>query len=121
MQKFIPQIFRIMFLRLLSVLAVLALFFYAGDASAAASVSSMRVGQGIGNIRIVFDADSQFDYKVFLLTEPRRLVVDTHNADINPAVEKVRELGNFINGVRLGAAGVDGVRIVFDLNKRVII
>lgn len=121
MQKFIPQIFRFMFLRLLSVLAVLALFFYAGDASAAASVSSMRVGQGIGNIRIVFDADSQFDYKVFLLTEPRRLVVDTHNADINPAVEKVRELGNFINGVRLGAAGVDGVRIVFDLKKPVII
>lgn len=121
MQRIMPQIFRFIFQRVLPVLAVLTLIFSASNATAAAAVSSMRVGQGIGNIRIVFDADSQFDYKVFLLTAPRRLVVDTHNADVNPAIEKVKQLGNFINGARIGSAGVDGVRIVFDLKKPVVV
>ena len=31
----------------------------------AASISAMRIGQGFGQCRIVFDADRKFDYKGF--------------------------------------------------------
>lgn len=88
---------------------------------AAAEISSLRIGQGIGSVRIVFDADSSFDYKVFLLGSPQRLVVDTKNISVNPRIEKVAEPNSFITQTRLGTAGVDAVRIVFDLQKPAVV
>lgn len=88
---------------------------------AAAQITSMRIGQGIGNVRVVFDADSQFDYKVFLLTEPRRLVVDTQNVEVHPRIEKIAEPNSFITQTRLGTTGVNGIRIVLDLQKPAVI
>lgn len=104
----------------LPLLAAAGLFLAAPNASAA-QISSVRVGQGVGNVRIVMDADSQFDYKVFLLNEPRRLVVDTKNIDVSPKIEKAIDANGFVAATRLGAAGVGGVRIVFDLLKPVTV
>ena len=87
----------------------------------AAQISNLRIGQGIGNVRVVFDADSQFDYKVFLLNEPRRLVVDTQNIEVNSKIEKATDPNNLISSTRLGNSGIGGVRMVFDLSKPVII
>lgn len=107
--------------KMLPVFAAVALFCGLSCPAKAAQVSTLRIGQGIGSVRIVFDADSQFDYKVFLLNEPRRLVVDTKNATINPRVEKSADPNSFISQTRLGSAGVDGVRVVFDLQKPAVI
>lgn len=104
----------------LPLLAAAGLCLAAPNASAA-QISSVRVGQGVGNVRIVMDADSQFDYKVFLLNEPRRLVVDTKNIDVSPKIEKAIDANGFVAATRLGAAGVGGVRIVFDLLKPVTV
>ena len=87
----------------------------------AKSISSMRFGQGIGNIRIVFDADGKFDYKVFLLNDPKRLVIDTQNIFVNPRIENTKDINNFISKTRVGTTGVDGTRMVFDLKKPAII
>ncbi len=87
----------------------------------AAQINSLRIGQGIGNVRIVLDADTQFDYKVFLLTEPKRLVIDTQNVDINSKIEKSLEVNSFVSGLRLGTAGVNGARMVLDLQKPAVI
>lgn len=92
------------------------LLLYAAPAHSAA-VSSMRIGQGIGTVRIVFDADSQFNYKVFLLGDPRRMVVDTQNVSVSSKIEKNIEANSFISQVRVGANG----RIVFDLQKPVVV
>lgn len=104
----------------LPLLAAAGLCLAAPNASAA-QISSVRVGQGVSNVRIVMDADSQFDYKVFLLNEPRRLVVDTKNIDVSPKIEKAIDANGFVAATRLGAAGVGGVRIVFDLLKPVTV
>lgn len=95
----------------------LAAVFLCSQSAQAAQVSSLRIGQGIGNVRIVFDADSKFNYNVFLLNEPRRLVVDTQNVKINNKVSKGIEANNFVSQVRLGANG----RVVFDLQKPAVI
>lgn len=95
---------------------MLMLLLYAAPAYSA-GITSMRVGQGIGNVRIVFDADAQFNYKVFLLGEPRRLVVDTQNVSINKKIEKEIEANSFVSQARVGANG----RIVFDLKKPVVV
>ena len=82
-----------------------------------AKVNSMRIGQGIGSVRVVFDVDKEFDYKVFLLSDPKRLVVDTQGIDVNPKIQSTKDSSNFISSTRLGSVGVDGTRIVFDLVK----
>ncbi len=87
----------------------------------AAQIKSFRIGQGIGNVRIVLDADATFDYKVFLLTEPKRLVIDTQNIDISSKIEKMLEANSFVSGMRLGTVGVNGARIVLDLQKPAVI
>ena len=95
----------------------LAAVFLCSQSAQAAQVSSLRIGQGIGNVRIVFDADSKFNYNVFLLNEPRRLVVDTQNVKINNKISKGIEANNFVSQIRLGANG----RVVFDLQKPAVI
>lgn len=106
---------------LLPLFVVAAYLLMSALPAAAAQISGLRIGQGIGTVRIVFDADSQFDYKVFLLSEPRRLVVDTQNVEVSPKIEKECEPNSFVSGTRLGTAGLGGVRVVFDLQKPAVV
>lgn len=95
--------------------------FNASAVMAAQGIHSMRIGQGIGNIRIVFEADSKFDYKVFLLNEPKRLVLDTQNIKVSPAIERQNDNNNLVSKTRVGALGGSETRVVFDLQKPVVI
>ncbi|MBE6445767.1 MAG: N-acetylmuramoyl-L-alanine amidase [Alphaproteobacteria bacterium] len=87
----------------------------------AAQISDMRIGHTTNNIRLVFDSDSGFDYKVFLLNNPKRLVVDTKNVKIKSSIEKIKDAGGLISDIRLGNVGVSGTRVVFDLTYPVAI
>ncbi|MBR2033235.1 MAG: N-acetylmuramoyl-L-alanine amidase [Alphaproteobacteria bacterium] len=97
------------------------MFLLVSFSARAAQISNLRIGQGVGNVRVVFDADSKFNYKVFLLNEPRRLVVDTQNIEVSSNIEKTTDPNNLISSTRLGTAGVGGVRVVFDLIKPVTV
>ena len=106
------------------VLATAVIFccaFSAADSTAASGITSMRIGQGVGSVRIVFDADRKFDYKVFLLNEPKRLVIDTFDVKVSPEIEKYVDKNNLVTKTRLGSVGTDGIRIVFDLQKPAIV
>ena len=87
----------------------------------AGKITGLRIGQGIGSVRIVFDADSKFDYKVFTLSEPNRLVIDAQGADVSPEVAKNKDNNIFVDNIRIGTVGVNGIRIVFDLKKPILI
>lgn len=102
-------------------LSVLALFCLASFEAGAASIGSMRIGQGVGNVRIVFDADSSFSYKVFLLGSPKRLVIDTYDINVSPKIEKYNDKNNLVSQTRLGKVGGNGTRIVFDLKKPAVV
>ncbi len=106
------------------VLATAVIFccaFSVADSAAASGITSMRIGQGVGSVRIVFDADRKFDYKVFLLNEPKRLVIDTFDVKVSPEIEKYVDKNNLVTKTRLGSVGTDGIRIVFDLQKPAIV
>ena len=87
----------------------------------AGKISKLRIGQGVGNVRIVFEADSDFDYKVFTLSEPNRLVVDVKGIDVSEAVTKNKDDNVFVKNVRVGSSGIDGIRIAFDLKQPIVI
>ena len=89
-------------------------------AQAGGGITSLRIGQGIGNVRIVLDSDRSFDYKAFLLNGPKRLVVDTQGVPVSKAIENYADKNNLVSQVRLGSLE-GGTRIVFDLQKPAVI
>lgn len=104
-----------------SVAVVFALLCMCSQSRAAGRVSGLRIGQGISSVRIVFDADSEFDYNVFLLDSPKRLVVDTKNVYVGKALEKTKDSNNLISRVRVGDIHDSKTRVVFDLLKPVVV
>ncbi len=99
-------------------LLLFCIFSVSADAK---EIKSMRIGQGVGNVRIVFDADSSFEYKAFLLSSPSRLVVDVYNIDVDPKIEHQIAKNNIISGTRVGNVDSNAKRIVFDLAKPAVI
>ena len=102
-------------------LLLLCAMLFSYSAEAASGIKSMRIGQGVGTVRIVLDADKKFDYKVFLLNNPKRLVVDTFDINVSKKLEDYNDKNNLVSQTRLGSVGTDGTRIVFDLKKPAII
>ena len=49
--------------RLLCSLVLFCALLFSWSAEAAGGIKSMRIGQGVGTVRIVFDADKKFDYE----------------------------------------------------------
>ena len=87
----------------------------------AGKITNLRIGQGVTNVRIVFEADSDIKYNVFTLSDPRRLVVDVKDIDVAPAVSKNKDENVFVENIRVGAYDVNNVRIAFDLKQPVLI
>ena len=100
--------------------AVVALCFIATNAFAG-KINNLRIGQGVGNVRVVFEADSEFDYKVFTLSEPNRLVIDVKGIEVSQNISKNKDENVFLENVRVGSSGVNGVRIAFDLKQPVLV
>ncbi len=102
-------------------LALLCLVSLGISPALAGEVSSLRIGQGVGSVRIVLDADSSFEYKAFLLANPSRLVIDAYNIDVSSRIEKQVSKNNLIASTRVGTIDGGGRRIVFDLEKPAVI
>lgn len=88
----------------------------------AATIKNIRLGQqGSQGYRIVFDADTKFSYKTFLLNEPRRLVVDAYDINVSSEVEKHQDKMGWVTRIRVGTPDNGTKRIALDLKTPVII
>ena len=87
----------------------------------AGEIVNLRIGQGAGSARVVFDATSDFHYNVFLLNNPKRLVIDIDDMSVSHAIENTKDKNNLVGRVRVGTLENHKKRIVFDLQKNVII
>jgi len=87
----------------------------------AATIKNMRIGQGAEGYRIVFDADAKFSYKAFLLSEPRRLVIDAYDCNIAENVANHKDNSSLVTGIRVGSPEAGLKRIALDLKTPVII
>lgn len=85
----------------------------------AATIKNMRVGQQVSSVRIVFDADQKFDYQVFLLSDPKRLVVDALSTKVSKNLQVSKN--GIISATRIGELNETDKRVVFDLKKPVLI
>lgn len=108
-------------LKLILLVVAVAISFLLPSYSKAAQISGLRIGQSVDGIRLVFDANAKFNYNVFTLTSPKRLVIDTQNIDISPEILNNLPKNPYVNNVRAGITVDSGVRIVFDLSRPVVI
>ena len=107
--------------KIMRITSVVALFCVFATETLAGKINNLRIGQGIGTVRVVFEADTDFDYKVFTLNEPKRLVIDVKGVEVSQNISKNKDENVFLENVRVGTTGVNGVRIAFDLKKPVLI
>lgn len=96
-----------------------ALFLMPASGWTAVNVNDFRIGNQSDGVRIVFDMDKSVNYRVFLLDEPKRLVVDLDDAAINKVFTGA---GNqIISKTRIGKLDGNNKRIVLELARPVII
>ena len=94
--------------------------FFVNDATSA-TIKDMRIGHGTGGFRLVLDADAEFDYKAFLLNDPKRLVVDVYESNVLSKVENYKDKTGMISRIRVGALDNGSRRIAMDLQMPVVI
>lgn len=92
----------------------------ANIAWAANVIKDIRIGQQQDGIRIVLDGTQKFQYDVFLLDSPNRLVLDIKDSQIS---DKTKVSNNqIISGFRTGnLADGKGKRLVFNLKNNATI
>lgn len=88
-------------------------------ALAAVSIKNMRIGNQADGARVVFDMDKSIDYRVFLLDEPRRVVVDLEDADIGQLYTKTSN--QVIAQTRIGKMSGNDKRVVLELSRPAIL
>lgn len=103
-----------------SVIIILLTVFSIVEAQAG-TVRSLRIGQSVGSARLVFDADSDFDYNVFLLISPKRLVIDVKNSKVNSRLEQDVNKNTLLSNIRVGSTPSGDARIAFDLKQPAIV
>ena len=107
--------------KIMYIAVAVTLFCVVANSAFAGKINNLRIGQGVGNVRVVFEADSNFDYKVFTLNEPNRLVIDVKGVEVSQSISKNKDENVFLENVRVGSSGVNGVRIAFDLKQPVLV
>lgn len=90
---------------------------------AANNISAARVWPAQDYTRITLEADNALTYKMTLLKNPERVVVDIENVDVNPVLKSLSEkiLGSdpYIAQVRVARFKPGVVRLVIDLKAEV--
>lgn len=96
-----------------------AFLIWCASAAASVNVQNMRVGNQSDGARVVFDMNKSINYRVFLLNDPKRVVVDLDDANIGSIKTKVSN--QVIANSRVGKMSGNDKRIVFDLSRPAII
>ena len=92
---------------------LIGLVCYAAAAMASVNIQDMRIGNQSDGARVVFDMDRKVNYRVFLLNNPKRVVVDLADSNINKLYTKVSN--QIVAGTRVGKMDGNDKRVVMDL------
>jgi len=84
-----------------------------------ASIDSVRVRQSPERTRIVFDVSHPVEHKVFALANPRRLVIDISNADMDTDFKGLALKNTPITNMRSATRSGNDLRVVLDLKDKV--
>ena len=108
-------------LQFISVLMISHLMFGISVAYAANSVVAARVWPAQDYTRITLEANSAFVYKMLIIKDPDRIVVDIEDVELNQVIkslaDKILSSDPYIKQVRVAKFKVNIVRLVVDLKS----
>jgi N-acetylmuramoyl-L-alanine amidase len=84
-----------------------------------ANIQAMRLSQAGSETRLVIDLDKAFQYEVFSLANPARLVVDIKNTLQTSQLKLPDLLNSPIRAIRYASWENNTLRLVFDLHHKV--
>ena len=85
------------------------------------SVQSVRIWHSPNNTRIVFDVFAGVQQSIFMLQNPRRLVVDIQNARLDKALPALDVTNKHIAAIRSGTPQQGTLRFVFELKMDLLL
>ena len=90
-----------------------------GALSPPVGITGFRYWSGPDHTRLVVDMQRETTYKAFYLQQPRRLVIDLFNAQMNIQKTAIPVGDQIAQGVRFGVSAPGVVRIVVDLKMQI--
>lgn len=103
--------------KIFTVFCLMLLFAY--RAQAAVDIQNMRIGNQSDGARVVFDMNKSIDYRVFLLDDPQRVVVDLEDADIKQLYTKISN--QVVKQTRVGRMSGNDKRVVLELSRPAVV
>src|SRR5687768_11418696 len=86
----------------------------------AAALKDVRVWGSPDSTRVVLDLTEPAQYTLFTLSGPERIVIDFDAIDADfAALGSPVAGGGVVKGVRFGARGRSGLRVVIDVNEKI--
>lgn len=98
---------------------LIALLFLCAIPLQAANIREIRSYQAPDHVRVVLDLSSRIEYRLFTLSSPERLVVDIDHARVRASAPDNFDADSPISSLRIGNHGEGGIRLVFDLKRKV--
>lgn len=102
-----------------TLIAFFCMGLFTSTAEAAVSVNDFRIGNQSDGVRVVFDMSQSVNYRVFLLDNPKRLVIDLDNTSINKVFTGTSN--QIISKARVGKLDGNNKRVVLELARPVTI
>lgn len=88
---------------------------FSASANATVLIKNMRLGNQSDGARVVLDMDKSVNYRVFLLNDPKRVVVDLSDAEIKTLQTKFSN--QVVAQTRIGKMSGNDKRIVMELSR----
>lgn len=102
-----------------TLIAFFCIGLFTSTAEAAVSVNDFRIGNQSDGVRVVFDMNQSVNYRVFLLDNPKRLVIDLDDTSINKVFTGTSN--QIISKARVGKLDGNNKRVVLELARPVTI
>lgn len=100
-------------------LLILALLWSMPLQARQSEIHSLRIWSAPDHVRLVFDADSMVDHKLFTLDNPHRLVLDLKNTRLTKHLPAPEKGNKFIRKLRKAERNKQDMRVVLDLSRAV--
>ena len=101
------------------ILAGVLLLLWGAGAWAQSTITGVRVALDGNTTRLVFDASSNVEHRLFMLQNPDRVVIDISNARLGADLLSVDYQNTVLNGIRSAQQGPNNrdLRVVLDLQS----
>ncbi|WP_245947741.1 N-acetylmuramoyl-L-alanine amidase [Billgrantia montanilacus] len=125
MTRSLPSLFRsrepfaTVLLRRCALCALLFSLLLLAPLAQSAQVDNVRLWAAPDHARLVFDLSGHAEADIFLLDDPRRLVIDLDDSGLNTELSSLNLDGSAITAVRSGVRDGNGLRVVLELSREV--